>query len=174
VALRIVLAGLAQDFAAPVLIVQHISPGFLDGLVAGLSRTCPLPIKVGAHKEPLQAGCVYFAPDDYHMGVDSLRRVALSQAPPEHGCRPAVSYLFRSVATQVRENAVGVLLTGMGKDGAVELKLMKDRGFITIAQDASTSLVHGMPGEAIKLGGAQHVLAIDQVAVMLNKLVNKS
>jgi two-component system chemotaxis response regulator CheB len=98
----------------------------------------------------------------------------LSKDPPENGCRPAVSYLFRSVADQVRENAVGVLLTGMGRDGAAELKLMRDKGHITIAQDASTSLVHGMPGEAIKLGGAQHVLPVDQVAVMLNKLFNKN
>jgi two-component system chemotaxis response regulator CheB len=174
VALEIVLAGLSKDLAAPVLVVQHITPGFLDGLVAGLSRASQLPIQVGKQGEVLQAGRIFFAPDDAHMGLDSLRRIVLSKDPPENGCRPAVSYLFRSVAALARENAVGVLLTGMGKDGAAELKLMRDRGLITIAQDAATSLVHGMPGEAIKLGGAQHVLPIGQIAAMLNKLVNKS
>lgn len=173
VALEIVLARLAKDFAAPVLIVQHITPGFLEGLVAGLSQTCPLPIQVAKHGELLQAGRVYFAPDHHHMGVDALRRVVLTKDLPEHGCRPAVSYMFRSVATHLRNNAVGVLLTGMGRDGAAELKLMRDKGFITIAQDAATSLVHGMPGEAVKLGGAQHVLPVDQVAAMLNKLTLK-
>lgn len=173
VALEVVLAGLSKSFAAPVLVVQHITPGFLEGLVAGLSRASQLPIHIGRHGEPLQAGHIYFAPDNAHMGVDALRRIVLSKDPPENGCCPAVSYLFRSVATQLRDNAIGVLLTGMGKDGAAELKLMKDKGLITIAQDAATSLVHGMPGEAIKLGGAQHVLPIGQVAVMLNKLASR-
>lgn len=173
VALEIILARLAKDFAAPVLVVQHITPGFLEGLVAGLSRTSSLPIQIGVHGESLQAGRVYFAPDNHHMGIDGLDRLVLSQDPPENGCRPAVSYLFRSVATHGPKNAVGVLLTGMGKDGAAELKLMKDKGLITIVQDVSTSLVYGMPGEAVKLGGAQHVLPVNQVAAMLNRLVNK-
>jgi two-component system chemotaxis response regulator CheB len=173
VALEVVLAGLSKTFAAPVLVVQHITPGFLEGLVAGLSRASQLPIQIGKQGEVVQAGRIYFAPDNVHMGIDGLRRIVLSKDSPENGCRPAVSYLFRSIAAQFREDAVGVLLTGMGKDGAAELKLMKDRGSITIAQDAATSLVHGMPGEAIKLGGAQHVLPVGQVAVMLNKLVNR-
>jgi two-component system chemotaxis response regulator CheB len=174
VALEIVLARLAKNFAAPVLIVQHITPGFLEGLVASLSQTCALPIQVAKHGESLQAGRVYFAPDHCQMGVDALRRIVLTNDLPENGCRPAVSYLFRSVATHVRNDGVGVILTGMGRDGAAELKLMRDKGFITIAQDAATSLVHGMPGEAIKLGAAQHVLPIEQVAAMLNRLALKS
>lgn len=174
VALEIVLARLAKNFAAPVLIVQHITPGFLEGLVAGLSQTCPLPIQVAKQGETVQAGRVYFAPDHHQMGVDALRRIVLTKDLPEHGCRPAVSYMFRAVAAHFRNDAVGVLLTGMGRDGAAELKLMRDKGAITIAQDAATSLVHGMPGEAIKLGAVQHVLPIDQVAAMLNKLVLKS
>jgi two-component system chemotaxis response regulator CheB len=172
-ALQVVLAGLAEDFAVPVLIVQHITPGFLAGLVNVLGQICPLPIQIGTDEELPQAGRIYFAPDDYHLGLDSRQRLALSKADPEHGCRPAVSYLFRSVARELGPKAVGVLLTGMGRDGAAELKVMRDRGVVTIAQDAATSLVHGMPGEAIKLGGAQHVLAVEQIGPMLNRLVNK-
>ena len=83
----------------------------------------------------------------------------LAREEPESGLRPAVSYLFRSLAENCGANAVGVLLTGMGKDGAAELKQMRDRGACTIAQDRESSVVHGMPGEAIALGAAMHVLA---------------
>ena len=82
----------------------------------------------------------------------------LARDEPENGLRPAVSYLFRSLAESCGANAVGVLLTGMGKDGAAELKQMRDRGAVTIAQDRESSVVHGMPGEAIALGAATHVL----------------
>jgi two-component system chemotaxis response regulator CheB len=113
------------------------------------------------------------APDDFHMGISATGRILLTRAEPENGLRPAVSHLFRSLAEVCGPEAMGVLLSGMGKDGALELKLMKDKGAITIAQDRESSVVHGMPGEAIELGGATHVLAADNIAGTLMALVGR-
>jgi len=98
------------------------------------------------------------------MAADAHGRLLLAREPPEAGLRPAVSYLFRSLANAYGANAIGVLLTGMGKDGAAELKEMRDRGAYTIAQDRDTSIVHGMPGAAIERGAATVVLPADRIA----------
>jgi two-component system, chemotaxis family, protein-glutamate methylesterase/glutaminase len=118
-------------------------------------------------------GVVYLAPDDLHMGVTATGRIELSQATSENGLRPAVSYLFRSAAQACGATTVGVILTGMGKDGAEELKLLRERGAVTIAQDAETSVVHGMPGTAISLGAATYVLPPNEIAATLAMLVNE-
>jgi two-component system, chemotaxis family, protein-glutamate methylesterase/glutaminase len=99
------------------------------------------------------------------------RRLAFDAAPAVNGHRPAVSCLLASVAAQHGSRAIGILLTGMGKDGAAELKLMKDAGAITIAQDESSSVVHGMPGEAIRSGGATYVMAPEDIGAALPALV---
>jgi two-component system chemotaxis response regulator CheB len=98
------------------------------------------------------------------LGITLTGRIMLAREAPENGVRPAVAYLFRSLANHCGASAIGVLLTGMGKDGAVELKRMRDCGATTIAQDRDSSIVHGMPGEAIQLGAASLVLAADQIA----------
>ena len=170
--LETILSRLPQDFAAPVLIVQHIAAGFLPGLVSWLMQVTKFPVRIAVQGEALLAGHAYLAPDGHHMGVAG-RHISLDAAAPENGLRPAVSYLFRSVAQVFGANAAGVLLTGMGRDGADELKLMKDKGAVTIAQDAASSVVHGMPGEAIKLGAAIHILPPDKVAALLVGLVNR-
>ncbi|HEV8715982.1 MAG TPA: CheB methylesterase domain-containing protein, partial [Candidatus Binatia bacterium] len=100
-------------------------------------------------------------------------RIVLSQDVSENGLRPSVSHLFRSVAAVFGRSAVGVLLTGMGRDGAEELKLMKDRGALTIAQDEESAVVHGMPGEAIKLDAATYVLPPERIVTVLVSLANK-
>ena len=172
--LKDILSKLPGDFAVPVLIVQHISKGFIKGLIDWLQQSSKLPIHLATHNELLLCGHVYLAPDDFHMGTAFGNRLALSQASPENGdLRPAVSYLFRSVARAFGSNAAGVLLTGMGKDGAIELKEIRDRGGVTIAQDKNTSTVHGMPGEAIRLDAAKFILPPDDIAVMLTNTVNK-
>ena len=171
--LQTILAGLPRDFPIPVLIVQHIAAGFLPGLVDWLNQTSGLPIHIAAHGERLLPGCAYLAPDGYHLGLGASSQIALSKQEPENGLRPAVSYLFGSVAAVCGANAVGVLLTGMGRDGADELKLLKELGAVTIAQDAESSVVHGMPGEAIKLGGATHVLPADKISKLLLTLVTR-
>src|SRR5665213_3162618 len=171
--LQTILTGLPKDFSVPVLIVQHIAAGFLPGLVDWLNQTTGFPIHIAAHGEPLLPGCAYLAPDGYHMGLGAHGQIALSRQEPENGLRPAVSYLFRSVAAVCGANAVGVLLTGMGRDGADELKHLKELGAVTIAQDRESSIVHGMPGEAIALGGATHVLPADKISKLLLTLVTR-
>ena len=165
--LQTILSGLPKDFPVPLVVVQHIAPGFLSGMVEWLNETTGLRVHVAAHGTTPLPGHVYIAPDDFHMGVVASGRIALAREGQENGLRPSVSYLFRSLAQTCGAAAAGVLLTGMGKDGAVELKQMRDRGGFTIAQDRDSSVVHGMPGEAIGLGAACMVLPADRIAAAL-------
>jgi two-component system chemotaxis response regulator CheB len=105
------------------------------------------------------------------MELDAQGRITLNSEPPENGLRPSVSHLFRSVARFHAKTSLGVLLTGMGKDGAEELRQMRAGGALTIAQDESTSVVHGMPGEAIRLNAAMYILPSEQIAPTLSRLV---
>jgi two-component system chemotaxis response regulator CheB len=169
-ALHVLLSGLPKDFPAPVVIVQHIASGFLEGLVEWLAGSCALPIHIAREGESIRAGSVYMAPDGYQMAVRSAGLISLTSGAPINLHRPSVSYLFRSVAETYGRKAAGVLLTGMGKDGAEELSLMKQRGAVTIVQDAKTSVVHGMPGEAIRLEAAAYVLGPAAIATLLSRL----
>jgi len=171
--LQTILSGLPRDFPIPVLIVQHMAAGFIQGFVKWLAQTSNLPVHVAAQSEPILPGHVYVAPDGFQMKVGMDGRISLTKEELENGLRPSVSYLFRSVANLYGRNAIGVLLTGMGKDGAEELKLMKEKGAVTIAQDKESSVVHGMPGEAINLGAATYALAPDRIAAALTSLVDR-
>jgi two-component system, chemotaxis family, protein-glutamate methylesterase/glutaminase len=170
VALQALLSAQGAAFAAPIVIVQHMTAGFMDGFVQWLGQSSPMPVHVASDCRQAEPGHVYLAPDGLQMRVESGCRIRLCKDEPENGLRPSVSYLFRSVANTFGKNAVGVLLTGMGKDGAEELKLMKDKGALTIAQDKNSSVVHGMPGEAIRLGAASYVLPPDRIAQALARL----
>lgn len=172
--LRTIFSELPKDLSVPVLVVQHISPGFLAGLVEWLQQSCALPVHIATHGEQLAPGHVYFAPDGRQMGVDSLGRVALSPCGRGDSLCPSVGHLFHSVGEIYGAGAIGVLLTGMGRDGASELSILKQRGATTIAQDKATSVVHGMPGEAIRLGGATHVLPGDEIAGLLKRISNQT
>ena len=171
IALQTILAGLKPDFPAPLLVVQHISPGFVQGFVEWLGASSPLPVHLARQGDRLRPGHVYLAPDGLHMGIartgDDGESIRLDGTPPENAIRPAISYLFRSVGRTVGPSAVGVLLSGMGADGAAELKRLKDMGAATIAQSKESSVVHGMPGVAISLGGASHVLDPSGIASWL-------
>ena len=162
--LQTILSGLPKEFPAPLLIVQHIACGFLSGMVEWLNQTTGLHVHIAAHGADPLPGHAYIAPDDFHLGVNAVGRLVLAREPAENGLRPAVAYLFRSLAQICGPSAIGVLLTGMGKDGATELKRMKDRGAVTIAQDRDSSIVHGMPGTAIELCAATHILSADRIA----------
>lgn len=171
--LQTILSGLPKDYPLPILIVQHIADGFVAGMAEWLNQTTALQVHVASHGALALPGHVYLAPDDFHMGVGAGGVIVLTREDPENHLRPAVSYLFRSLAQVHGADAVGVLLTGMGRDGAEELKAMKDQGAITIAQDRDSSVVHGMPGVAIALGAATHVLAAERIAPALVALVQR-
>lgn len=171
--LQKILSGLPKNFLSPLLIVQHMATGFIQGFVEWISQNSGFPVRIAIHGELPLPGHAYVAPDGLHMGIGSGNRIALSNEKPENGLRPSVSYLFRSVIKNYGRHAIGVLLTGMGRDGAEELKLMKASGALTIAQDKESSVVHGMPGEAIGLGGATYVLPADRIAAALAHLVDR-
>jgi two-component system chemotaxis response regulator CheB len=172
--LNTILSLLTPSLPVPVLIVQHISPGFVDGFVDWLSAASGFPLHLAANGQRLEPGHGYIAPDGYHMGVASSMRLVLSSHPAEYGSRPSVSYLFQTVAQVMGPRAVGVLLTGMGRDGAEGLLRLREAGGATIAQDEASSVVHGMPGEAIKLGAADHVLSPSKIAATLIDLTRNA
>jgi two-component system chemotaxis response regulator CheB len=165
-----ILSGLSKGFEVPILVVQHIAAGFIHGFADWLGTSSGFPVSIASHGEYPLPGHVYIAPDELHMGVGRDGLIFLKDDEKENGLRPAVSCLFRSVAETFGKNAVGVLLTGMGKDGALELKRMKDKGAVTIVQDKESSAIFGMPGEAINLGAATHVLPPAGIAEILNRL----
>jgi two-component system chemotaxis response regulator CheB len=172
--LQMILKGLTKNFPAPVLIVQHISPGFLEGLAEWLAQTTGFAVHLATYGTRPKPGHVYLAPDDFHMEIRSGGEIVLNKAAPETGQRPSVGRLFGSMAQTLGPAAVGVMLSGMGKDGAMELKQMKDRGALTIAQDRGSSVIYGMPAAAIALDAATFVLPADRIAAALLNAVAPS
>lgn len=171
--LRDIFSALPKTFPVPILVVQHIAPGFLDNLVHWLQLTNGPRVYIAQGGQLPQPGNVYIAPDNTHMGVTRDGRITLSNQPPESGVRPSVAFLFRSMADHFGPSSVGILLTGMGRDGALELKRMHDAGAFTIAQDQESSVVYGMPGEAAKLQAASIILPSDKIADALVNYVNQ-
>jgi len=171
-AIEMILAALPKSFPVPILIVQHISPGFVGGLTQWLSKSSGPPVHVATHGELPLAGHAYIAPDEFHMKIVREGRIILTKDPPEHGLRPSVSSLFRSICEVYGREAVAGLLTGMGRDGAEELRRLKEKGAVTFAQDKDSSVVHGMPGEAARLGAATFVLPLEKIAPMLISLAD--
>jgi two-component system chemotaxis response regulator CheB len=171
--LQTILAGLPKDFPAPVLVVQHMATGFVRGFTEWLAQSSSLKVHVATHGETMLAGHVYVAPDEFQMKVERGGTIVLTRGEPENGLRPSASCLFRSLAEVYGAEAVAGLLTGMGRDGAAELKLLRDKGAVTFAQDKESSVVHGMPGEAIKLDAATLILPPEKIAAALTSLANK-
>ena len=169
-ALQAVLKGLNPENFPPIVVVQHINPGFAKSLASWLNDTTGFLVKLASVGESLQPGRVLLAPEEKHLVVIRGGRVNLSAGPTVDGHCPSVSALFRSAAEVYGPAAVGVLLTGMGRDGAQGLLEMRQAGAKTIAQDKETSVVWGMPGEAVTLGAAGDVLPLGLVAPRLRAL----
>lgn len=172
-ALQKILNGLPGSFPVAVLIVQHMAAGFLPGMMEWLRETSGIPLGIAVDGERALPGHAYFAPDGFHMGIGKNGIINLSEEEYEHGARPSVSYLFRSVARNYGGKAIGVILTGMGRDGAAELKLLKENGCITIVQDKDSSAVYGMPAAARELDAAVYELSPAQIPPALIELTNK-
>jgi len=166
-ALSRLLAGLPMDFSAPILVVQHLAPGFEDGLVSWLGSVGPLDVSIAVSGEALLPAHVYMARPGVHLAVDDERRVVFPDEPPERGHRPSAKYLFESAARVFGVECTGVILTGMGSDGAKELGDIRAAGGLTIAQDEATSAIYGMPRAAVSLGSAKEVLALESIGPRL-------
>jgi two-component system chemotaxis response regulator CheB len=170
-ALECLLARLPGDFAVPILVVQHISRGFVKGLADWLNKAGPLQVKVAADGEPLKKRIVYLAPDDCHLGVTAPGQIVLSNAAAVGGFRPSATPLFESVAHAFGSTATAVILTGMGEDGVVGLRAVRKAGGRVLAQDEKTCVVFGMPAAAVAAGLVDEVLPIEGMAGRLFELV---
>ncbi len=146
--------------------------GFIKAFVEWLAQSSGLTMHVATHGERLVPGHAYVAPDGFQMKMEHGDRIVLTGDGPENGLRPSVSYLFRSLAEVYGGGVVAGLLSGMGRDGAEELRLLREKGAVTFAQDKDSSVVHGMPGEAIKLDAATFILAPDKIAAVLADLAH--
>jgi two-component system, chemotaxis family, protein-glutamate methylesterase/glutaminase len=164
-ALRDIITRLPAHFPWPVLVVQHTTAGYSNTLVDWLRVGAHLPVRVAEDGEPLAHG-IYIAPTERHMVVRG-RHIRLLDEPTVSLHRPSATVLFRSVAQAYGGRSIGVLLTGMGDDGAAGLAEMKHVGALTIAQDEASCVVFGMPGEAIRLGAADYVLPPDRIPALL-------
>ena len=170
-ALAEVLSGLA-DLDAPVLVVQQIHPDFVPGLVTWMARACPLPVELARHGDPAVAGRVYIAGGGLHLRLDARRRLALSALPVTIH-RPSADELLRSVAEHAGAAGIGVVLTGMGDDGAQGLLALRQRGGRTLAQDEATSAVFGMPSASQRLGAVKELLALGDIAPAVMRAVRE-
>jgi two-component system chemotaxis response regulator CheB len=170
-ALHGLLTGLPADFAAPVLVVQHIAAGFTTGLADWLHKVSPLRVKLAEDGEPMAPGTVYLAPDNRHLGVAGSTAIALSDALPVGGFRPSGTILFESVARGFGPATVAVILTGMGEDGVAGLYAIHQAGGRILAQDEKSCVVFGMPGAAIAAGLADLVLPLEAMAPRIVELV---
>lgn len=163
-ALATVLAGLPKNFPAAVIISQHVDEMFAASLATWLNEKSNLPVRAAQEGDQPVPGQVLLAVKNDHLTLFKSVRLGYTADPLDYVYRPSVDVLFESVARYWKEEAVGVILTGMGRDGAKGLKIMRDRGFHTIAQDAATSAVFGMPKAAAQLGAAVEVLPLDKIA----------
>ncbi|MEE3719497.1 chemotaxis-specific protein-glutamate methyltransferase CheB [Tumidithrix elongata RA019] len=162
-----ILYRLPANFPIPVICAQHISEGFLEGLVNLLDSKCLLKVKIAQVGEFPQAGIIYFAPETQHLELDSHGQFIYSLGAQAREYCPSITMLFKSIARFYGKTCMGVLLTGMGNDGAEGLKAIFDTGGLTIAQDEQSSVIFGMPKEAIALGAAHYVLPLPDIAPFL-------
>ena len=170
-ALNRLLAELPGDFPLPILVVQHITRGFIGGLADWLNKSARLHVKVAEQGETLSPHVVYLAPDNFHLGVTGSGIVALSNEPPRDGFRPSGSSLFESAARAYGSSVLALILTGMGDDGVEGLRTVRRAGGHIIAQDEGSSVIFGMPGAAIASGLADVVLALDDIPAHLMEAV---
>lgn len=158
-----ILAGVGPNLRCPILIVQHLTPGFDAGYAMWLNQKGGPKVELARHRSLARPGMAYVAPDGAHLGIDGGGRLLLAQDEPEGGFRPSANYLFRSVARAAGPSAVGILLTGMGRDGAAGLLALKQAGGITVVQNEETSTIFGMPGEAVRLDAASYVMSPEEI-----------
>jgi two-component system chemotaxis response regulator CheB len=167
------LAGILAELGglpAPVLIVQHLHPDFTDGLLEWMSRVSALPVEVAEHRQPPRPGRVYLAPGGVHLRLGPLRHLELCSKPPSIH-RPSADVLFSSMAENCGAGGVGVMLTGMGDDGARGLLELRRRGGQTLGQDEQTCAVFGMPRAAQRIGAVEELLPLSKLAAAIHEAV---
>lgn len=175
-ALREVFAHLDPKFSRPILVVQHMPAGFTKEFAASLDKICPLSVKEAEDRDEIHPGQIYIAPGNFHIVVEKstlCNVIRLSSADLRNGHRPSADWLFESVAKIYQNRALGVIMTGMGRDGAVQLAEMRKQGAWTLGQDEESSVVYGMPRVAYELGAVQKQVSLENMANEMNTLVRE-
>jgi two-component system, chemotaxis family, protein-glutamate methylesterase/glutaminase len=176
-ALAELIPAIPEDFPIPIVIVQHMPPLFTRALAERLDSKSLIPVREGASGKKLEPGQAWIAPGDFHMTVErrgSDAYLALNQDRPENSCRPAVDVLFRSVVSTFGPKTLAVVLTGMGSDGVLGARIVRERGGRVIVQDENTSIVWGMPGQVASAGFADHIYPLGSIATEVNRQVRAS
>jgi two-component system chemotaxis response regulator CheB len=171
-ALNRIFSELPGDFPAPILVVQHMLKGFMNEFASWMNGNSSLRIKVAAEGEELASGTVYLAGYDRHLGVSDRSTLFYSSDEPIGSFRPSGTFLFESVAKAYGPSALALVLTGMGSDGVAGLKAVKEAGGRVIAQDQASSVIFGMPGEAIKTGYTDMILPLEEIAPRLMEMIS--
>jgi two-component system chemotaxis response regulator CheB len=173
-ALRGIFAAIPAGLEAPILVTQHISTGFSEGMVSWWNAAGPLHAKIAEHGEPLRNGTIYVAPDEGHLTIADDYAVAISHAPPSGGHRPSASVMFRSAAERFGTGALAVILSGMGRDGVDGLEYIHHAGGTVYAQDEASCAVFGMPKAAIEAGIVDFILPLDAISRHIAEAVASS
>ncbi|MEM9137535.1 MAG: chemotaxis protein CheB [Cyanobacteria bacterium P01_F01_bin.42] len=169
--MQFILSRLPRNYPVPILCTQHIAAGFLDDHVAWLNRYSRLTVSVAKEGEVPAAGRIYYAPESCHLGLTTSRRFWYDAAPPVRSHRPSATRMFEAIASAYGPRALCLLLTGMGNDGASGLLTLARAGGVTAAQDEASSVVFGMPKEAIAIGAAQHIIGLESIPQFLQDCV---
>ena len=175
-ALRDVFKMIDPHLKQPILVVQHMPVGFTNEFAQSLNRICPLEVCEAADEMKIEEGHIYIAPGNYHIKVEERvtgNVIRTTQEDQRNGHRPSADVLFESVAKIYRNNALGVIMTGMCKDGAVEITEMRRQGAYTLGQDEKTAVVYGMPRVAWEMGGVQKQVALMDMADEISKLARE-
>ncbi len=167
-----IICKLPKDFPVPIVIVQHMSKGFIQGLCEWICTCSKLTVKVASQDEIMKPSVIYLAPDDYNMKVNRYGRIVLAEDVGHCMLHvPSIDVLMGSVADSFGKDSIGIIMTGMGSDGVAGIKAIKNAGGITIAQDESSSVVFGMNKAAIESGCVDYVLPLDKIAEELLRIV---
>lgn len=173
VAIAEILQNLNPRFFIPIVIVQHIDPAFLNGFADWLASTTGREVVIAENGKPVSPGKVYLSPPDHNIGFYEPGNFRIEKSPAFRSFRPSVDALFRSMAIVFGKRSLGILLSGMGADGAEALKYLRGSGACTIAQDPDSALINGMPGEAVKINAARLIMAPAEISSFLNGLNNR-
>lgn len=166
-AIKAVLQPLPPDVPVPIVVIQHIAPGFQSGFAQWLHTVCGRQVHIPASNDSLAPGRIYLPPEGLNLGFSSTGLVQLDRPPTAHGVWPSANHTFTAAARVFRGEVVGVLLSGMGQDGADGLLRLREAGALTLAQDEASCVVYGMPGEAARLDAACLLLPPEQIGATI-------
>lgn len=167
-----ILRQLPEDFPCGIVIVQHITSGFLSGMVDWLDKECRIRVKIGEDSEEIRPGVAYIAPDNFQMRVKEGGRISLADEPANQGHKPSGDVLLESVGRTYGRGSIGIILTGMGRDGAIGMKTIKQSQGKTIAQNEKSCVIFGMPHAALEMDAVDHVLPLERISEEIILMVN--